>query len=865
MSSNPKAPYAFSVHEAILESLHDAIVILDGAGRIEMCNQAAEQLFGRSREEMKGRPAEEFLANSNMRPNPESQSRWHNEIYERSRVGVRLDMAARHSNGQERQVEVTVADLAGDTDRHCLIICDITADRRVAIQAAKLSILQQVVTRATTTLITSSTLNDSMAEALAAIGEILDVSHAFVFRVRTFGGSKTLTTPAEWRSSKVDGSSRGLIQMDVLRDPFIRGELECDRIVSISESETAECETGALMRKHGVRSMILVPIQCPDTLEGILGFDETRSGREWSVDERAVLSNLAQALARSIERIRAQWSLEEARKRSSEALVRAEAANEAKSEFLANVSHELRTPLTAIVGYADLAGRDSTSPPDRIKMCGRIQRSADFLLGLINDILDLSKIESRKMAISLASVDLAELVSDVAMSLNWIAQDKGIEINVKYATEVPTLIISDATRLRQILVNLVSNGLKFTSEGGVTITVRYDKPPEKKDGTLSLEVADTGIGIRPEKLRELFSKFTQVHTDRKYGGTGLGLAISRHLARLLSGDVEVTSEFGKGSAFTLSLPVALPDEAQIVTEGGAAAAAATTQNPSAAIVPGTRVLIADDNEDNRQIFRLVLEEVGADITTVENGQEALDELEAAERRDEPYAMVLMDMNMPVLDGYDATRVYRRQGGKLQIVALTAFSMATDRDKCIAAGCDGYLTKPIRPEVLIREVARRTNPDGKAVDPSQAVAVRAEGETALSELSEADVSVAKPAPRLVASEEPESEQQSEGGASAAEGQSIFAGNPEYQELLEGFRGVVGKRMQKIQETFEGGDAERLRALVHQLKGSAGCYGFMDLVAVATRCENALRSGNPAESVADDVREMDRLIGLIKGEA
>ena len=826
-SEQSNAP-SISVHEAILESLHDAIVIIDATGDVELCNGAAEEMFGRKRADLCGRPLDELLVGNSLT----GQNRGHyvQQIYERSRVGTRLDMFAIEADGTQRAVEVTVADLAGESERQCLIVCDITADRRVAIQAAKLSILQQVVTRATTTLITSSTLNDSMAEALAAIGEILDVAHGFVFRVRTFGGSKTLTTPAEWASAKVDDADRGLIGMPLLRDPFIRQELEADRVVTIDDTEATDSETAARLHAHGIRSMILLPIQCPDTLEGVLGFDETHAGRKWSADERAVLSNLAQALGRSIERIRAQWSLEEARKRSSEALARAEAASDAKSEFLANVSHELRTPLTAIVGYADLAARASTSLEDRIRMCTRIQRSADFLLGLINDILDISKIESRKMAVQLGAINLTELVSDAVMSLNWIAQDKGIEIAVVYASEVPSQVLSDATRLRQILVNLMSNGLKFTSEGGVTITVSYDQPQEeKKAGTLRLQVRDTGIGIRPEKIKELFAKFTQVHTDGKYGGTGLGLAITRHLARLLGGDVEVESVWGEGSTFTVSLPVTIPEQAEVVAEG--AAKPVVEEQVEAKVRPGTRVLVADDNEDNRQIFRLVLEDARADITVVENGQLALDEVAAAEQRGEPFELVLMDMNMPVLDGYDATRSLRKQGARVPVVALTAFSMATDRDKCLAAGCDGYLTKPIRPEVLIREVARRTNPGGAVA------AAAAEASAA------ADESVVAP---------------------SNEGRSVFDGNPEYEELLESFRGAVGKRMDKIEQTFASGDAERLRALVHQMKGSAGCYGFMSLVAVATKCENALRSGESVESVTGDVHEMTRLVELIKGE-
>jgi len=815
--SGEHSTYSFSVHEAVLESLHDAIVIVDRDGLVETCNLAAERMFGISRDLISGRAIDQFLRNSGIgvqsAPLVELQG-------EAQAMGARFDMQAVDIEGNTRSVEVAIADMSGDQARHCLVITDLGVERRVVMQAAKLSVLQQLVTQATTALITSSKLNDAMAEALGAIGNILDVAHAFVFRIRRCGDQQTMTTSAEWRSSKVDEGDGGLAAMQLLRDEDIRSGLESDRVVTIVDSEVDGSATAEVMQSHGVRSMILLPIYCPDRLEGILAFDETRRGRAWTTDERAVLVNLAQALARSIERNRTQRSLEEAQARSSEALARAESASEAKSEFLANVSHELRTPLTAIVGYADLAGRDSTAPTDRIKMCERIQRSADFLLGLINDILDISKIESRKMAISMTSVNLLELVNDVGMSFQWTAQEKGLEIRSEYLTDVPTRIISDATRLRQILVNLVSNGLKFTSKGTVTVTVSCEIPPGESSGTLTLKVSDTGIGIRPERLQDLFSKFTQVHTDRKYGGTGLGLAITRHLARLLSGDVDVQSEFGKGSTFTVTLPVTVPDDAQIAQEGITAQQIVAPEVAEPTLVVGTRVLIADDNEDNRLIFRLILEKVGAVVTTVEDGQEALNALTTADQRGQPYDVVLMDMNMPILDGYEATRQYRNQGGRRPVVALTAFSMVTDRDKCLMVGCDSYLTKPIRPDALVRAVARHSQ-RAEAMPPISA------------------------------------------NSSPGAGPSL-QGNQDYQALLKAFRGAIGGRMEAIHAAVDAGDTERVRALSHKLKGSCGCFGFTGLAAALGRCEDALRRGQSLVTVADDFVEIDAKVEAIKSE-
>ena len=822
MSGN-QSSIRFTANEAILESLRDAIVIVDSDGRIEMCNLAAERLFDRDREEICGRSMDQFLRNSGLGI---SSSPVVFSPEECNPAGTRVDMQAVDADGNTRPVEVAIADLAGATNRLCLVISDVKVERRIVMQAAKLSVLQQLVTRATTALITSSKLNDTISEALGAIGNILDVAHAFVFRIRSFDGAQTITTSAEWRSNKVDPDSHGLMGGALLRNAEIREQLEADGVVTIVDSTDDNGEVAELIRRRGVRSMILLPICCPDVLEGVLAFDETRRGRAWTTDERAVLLNLAQALARSIERIRAQSSLEEARKRSNEALVRAEAASEAKSEFLANVSHELRTPLTAIVGYADLAGRANTSPTERLDMCVSIQRSADFLLGVINDILDISKIESRKMAVTLESVNLRELIHDVGVSLSWIAQDKGLEIRAEYLSEVPTMIVSDATRLRQILVNLVSNALKFTSEGGVTISVSCQGSAEPRSATLTLNVTDTGIGIRAHKIRELFSKFTQVHEDRKYGGTGLGLAITRHLARLLSGDVEVRSEFGKGSTFTVTVPVTVPDDDQIVRENLADEHAKDLEAPRLAV--GTRVLVADDNEDNRKIFRFVLEDAGAEVTTVENGREALDALQLGEDEEQPYEVVFLDMSMPVLDGYEAARLYRKQGGKRRVVALTAFSMTTDRDKCIASGCDGYLTKPIRPDALVR-AAVKYGGGGDQVAAGAGAGVDQIGEN----------------------------------GPPIEGLLSLEASQDYEDLLAVFRDVLGQRMEQIWQAFKEGNADRLRVLVHKLKGSSGCYGFTDLTAVLSDCESALRSGQLIGSLASELQEVDRLVEIVRG--
>ena len=818
MLSKSLTDYASSVHEAILESLPDAIVTLDAAGRVDLCNRAAAVLFARSKDQVCGQPVACFLrlpasATDCRDATAAPAATAGRQELTGYQVGERTLMLVADANHGEREVEVTVAELVGSADRHCLIIKDRSEPMHAAKQAARRCVLERVVARATTQLVASHSLNDAMTDALEAIGDVLDVAHAFVFRIRTFGGAQKVSAVARWQSQQVAAESRGLLAVEWFDQAAIRAELEAGRAVVVEDVETEDNPVAKHLRQQ-VRSAILVPIRVANQVDGVLAFDETRLMRPWTADERVVLRDLAEVLARAMERVRDQWSLAEARQRSREALLRAEAASDAKSEFLASVSHELRTPLTAIVGYADLAGRASTSPEERIRMCQRIQHSADFLLGLINDVLDLSKIESRQMEVALRQVDLGQLLDDVITSLEWIARDKGIQLLVRCANSVPSQIVSDPTRLRQILINLVSNGLKFTARGAVTVHVGFEARCDGRQGSLLIVVRDTGIGIAADKLRDLFQRFTQVHVDRKYGGTGLGLAISRHLARLLGGDVDVVSQLGHGSSFTLTLPVTVRDAAclnalnnQTLPANGVAARAALA--PPSQILTGARVLLVDDNEDNRQIFELVLKQAGATVRSAHEGRQALHALQAAEAVGEAFSLVLLDMDMPVLDGYETMRVYRGQGGKVPVVALTAFALASDRDKCLAVGCDGYMSKPIRPEELLREAAKHI---GGTV-PCRTDAV----------LEQSDLT----------------------------------------DLLVEFQRVAPARVAKLQLSFARGERERVRAQLHQLKGSAGCYGLAKLAAVAARGEDALRSGLPLAAIARDLQELARLVGTDTG--
>ncbi len=388
----------------------------------------------------------------------------------------------------------------------------------------------------------------------------------------------------------------------------------------------------------------------------------------------------------------------------------AESAARAKSEFLANMSHEIRTPMTAILGYAELLRTDgeNLSRTERQEALHAICRNGEHLLTIINDILDFSKIEAGKMTVEKIPVSLNVIVDDVVAMMKERASAKGITLTAKLPATVPTSVMSDPARLRQILINLVGNAIKFTETGGVHIDISFE-PTSSSHGQLAIAVHDTGIGIAPDRLEQLFDAFVQSDssTTRRFGGTGLGLSISQRLAELLGGHIDVTSEVGTGSTFTLHLPVEVAENTPANSECGATPAAKSSAsgdgaNPSP--LENRRILLAEDGIDNQRLISLLLKKAGADVEVVENGQEAVEAATKALGGDQPFDVILMDMQMPVLDGYGATRQHRDQGYSLPILALTANAMEGERDKCLEAGCDDYATKPIQREKFIALVA-----------------------------------------------------------------------------------------------------------------------------------------------------------------
>jgi PAS domain S-box-containing protein len=394
----------------------------------------------------------------------------------------------------------------------------------------------------------------------------------------------------------------------------------------------------------------------------------------------------------------------------------AESATRAKSEFLANMSHEIRTPMTAILGYTDiLAG--SVDGAEQQEAIQTIQRNSNHLLSLINDILDLSKIEVGKLQVEHLPISPLAILGDVVSLMRVRAEAKGLPLQLEYFGPVPQTIQIDPTRLRQILVNLVGNAIKFTEIGEVKIAVRLvDR--HTAEPKLQCDVIDTGVGISPQQLERLFRPFQQADTSttRKFGGTGLGLAISKRLAALLGGDITASSVLDKGSIFTLTIATGPLENTPLLAQP-TEAVVPTTPGPKPITAPPVRldcrILLTEDGPDNQRLIAFLLRKAGAEVQIVENGQKAMEKVLASfpgwgGRYDGPkelFDVILMDMQMPVMDGYEATRRLRQQGYEGPIIALTAHAMVEDGQKCLDAGCNDYLPKPFQHRALLEMVAR----------------------------------------------------------------------------------------------------------------------------------------------------------------
>jgi PAS domain S-box-containing protein len=470
----------------------------------------------------------------------------------------------------------------------------------------------------------------------------------------------------------------------------------------------------------------------------------------------------------------------------------AQASNKAKSAFLANMSHEIRTPLTAIIGFSEALLDSNQSMSDRLESIHSITRNGKHLLRIINDILDLSKIEAERLEVEHIEVELFDLIADIRSLALLQAQEKALSFDIEYRFPIPKTIVSDPVRIKQILLNLCSNAIKFTKNGGVRIRVRW----EESQKHIQFEVTDTGIGLTDEQQKKIFDAFTQADssTTRRYGGTGLGLYLSQQLAKRLGGAISVTSTVGEGSCFTVSIAAGQPAEGfDMVEEEGSIA---SDDEPAVSGgMPRVRgdILLAEDNVDNQRLISMYLRKVGATVTVAENGRQAVQK--ASENN---FDLILMDMQMPVMDGVEATRSLRTSGCRVPIVALTANALREDMNRCESAGCSEFLTKPINRDrfydVILRYLAAaRRMPDEEGPVES----------------------------------------------------TLLADEPEFRDLVVKFVTNLPGILHEVREALDAKGWGELRKRLHDLKAVGGGYGYPQLSSLAAKMEfEVLKENYPA---------------------
>jgi len=379
--------------------------------------------------------------------------------------------------------------------------------------------------------------------------------------------------------------------------------------------------------------------------------------------------------------------LVDAMKESEKARALAEAASDAKGAFLANMSHEIRTPMNAVLGLARIGARDTSDAASRDHF-QRILASGEHLLGVLNDILDFSRIEAGKLEVELAPLRLRQLLGETADLMQGRCAEKGLTFTIETGADLPEWVDGDALHIRQILVNLLSNAIKFTAQGHVRLAVHA------RDGEVRFIVSDDGIGMNEEQLSRIFMPFEQAsnETTRRFGGTGLGLAISLQLARLMGGEIQAVSQPGQGSQFTLHLPLrAIPAPATAPAPGAAKSA------PAGRRLAGVRVLAAEDIELNRFVLEDMLRHEGAGCRFAENGRQAVD---IVKQQRDAFDIVLMDIQMPEMDGHRATQLIHAMAPDLPVIGLTAHALKHEQDKCLASGMVAHLAKPVDPEQLV---------------------------------------------------------------------------------------------------------------------------------------------------------------------
>ena len=747
--------------------------------RLGWVNAAMTRIFGYSQEELTGKATKELFVTLT------EHDRVGSEAYPLMMQGkeYQSEISMHHRDGHSIWLQMTGRMINPDdfTQGSVWSFADITA-RVVLEQTHKKNetMLHSLQTRQTTIFRTSP---DLIAISERSSGRFLEVNEAFE---RIIGYSRDETLGRTSQELGIWGS----------------WELRRQMLAALGDSPRLMNYVTSLRRKSGELFPVLMSLEQSE-LDGksCLIF----SARDITEQERIKMELLH---ARNV----------------------AEAANRAKSEFLANMSHEIRTPMAAIIGLSDLTLETALAPVQRDYL-EKITASAHSLLGIINDILDLSKVEAGKLSLEMVDFSLSASLEKVANIITCQITAKELEYRAITAPDVPRYLHGDPLRLEQVLLNLLSNAVKFTHQGRIELAINLVEATAERL-VLEFRVSDTGIGLSPEQSVAIFAPFTQgeTSTTRQYGGTGLGLSICQRLVTLMGGELQVESEPGEGSVFSFTvgfLPASAPEEQ-----------APAPESSDLQVITGARVLLVEDNPINQQIARVQLTHAGLQVTVAANGREAVELVMQAAT---PFDLVLMDIQMPEMDGYEATRRIRLHcsSEELPILAMTAYALAEERHKCLDVGMNDHLAKPIDVAQLHAKLCRWVKPR-----PGAPELLEVKSEPAV----------------------PVSGFQALPGIRTDEGLARLGGNKTlYRSLLHRFAHENRRVVQRLATLLSDGDLAGARQVAHSVRGVAGNLGIVEVAATAAALETALIREETAQARGLLAELEMRLASVLAGEA